>query len=147
MGKVGKTLMFLAVFFVFFVSPVFAQTWKCRLSWVAASDPQGDLAGYKIYRSVNDTTPVIGQTLAVAIISQGGSLAPVDNFFFDLGPGFHYFWLSAFDALGNETLLNGAASVNLGSGEGFAPVWPEGAELKIEVVVPEPVTSGGAGVK
>jgi len=34
MGKVGKTLMFLAVFSVFFVSLVFAQTWKCRLSWV-----------------------------------------------------------------------------------------------------------------
>jgi len=143
MGKVGKTLMFLAVFSVFFVSLVFAQTWKCRLSWVAASDPQGDLAGYKIYSAAEDTMPVIGEVQPSVVISQGGELVPVDNFLFDLGPGFHYFWLSAFDALGNETLLNGAASVNLGSGEGFAPVWPEGAELKIEIVVPEPAVSGG----
>jgi len=142
-----RILMLITVFCMFLVSSVFAQTWQCRLTWVAATDPQGDLAGYKIYRSINDTTPVIGQALASTIIAQGGELAPVDNFVFDLPAGLHYFWISAFDALGNETLLNGPVSVNLGTGEGFAPVWPEGAELKVEVVVPEPVTSGGAGVK
>jgi len=133
-----RKIFLLLTAFLLMCSVALAQSWQCKLTWPLATDPQGDLYAYKIYRLTSPEPPVVGVTPHNVLIRQGEGIPPVNNLTFDLGPGYYYFWISAIDALKNETLLNGAASIQLGVGSEFAPVWPEGAELKIELIIPDP---------
>jgi len=137
-----KIILLSMAFILIFAAVTMAQTWQCKLTWPLATDPQNDLYGYKIYRLTSPEPPIVGVTPHNVLIKQGDGIPPVDNLTFDLGPGYFYFWISAIDALKNETLLNGAASIQLGVGPEFAPVWPENAELKIELIIPDPFTRG-----
>jgi len=138
MRCLARSLIFLSVCLALSWSVVSAATHNVRIAWPTALDSDGLVAGYRIYELDHNSV----DDIALHPDNAKANLGLVNEFtFVSVPPGEHYYWVSAFDDKGNETLNMQGVSATIGDSPGSPPTWPKSINCQT-IRAPYPCCTG-----